>query len=220
MATLVFTEGLWRTGKSHFVRHLKEIQADKAAFLVHDNLNNFKSAAHGPFLIYPSLFHENQVFDGSPIGLKAIADPSLGIYKHAYFNAAYWEAFYRDWIDILKETGDRIIIIYFRPFHSGEQLAFSGIQKYLLESVGSDLMVDVSRCSQRTLTDLHDVYLEIILKLKKKLRRGMQLYQVEYQDADDAVDALRHERFLRIPKESTPKARVRDRRGLRGMRHP
>lgn len=204
MATLVFVEGLWRTGKTNFVRHLKQIQGDKPDFLVHDDLNRFRLVSHAPYLIYPSLFIENQLFDGSPIGLKAIADPSLGIYKHAYVNAEYWDAFFRDWFDMLIATRLRVIVIYFRPFHGGERLAYSGIQQYLMRAAESDLMVDPSKCSLRTLTDLHEVYVQIILKLKKRLRKEMQFYHAEYSDMDDALDALKAEGFLKRAKGSPP----------------
>jgi len=165
-------------------------------FFIHDDLDRFRSVFHGPYLIYPLLFDKNQVFHGSPIGLKAAADSSLGIYRSPGISPEYWDGFFRDWIDVLKRSGHRVIVIYFRPFAGGERFAFSDIQKHLQQSRRGDLMVDANKCSLKKLADLHERYIKIMLKMKRELKQSMQFYHVEYQDMDDAVDALRHEKFL------------------------
>jgi hypothetical protein len=196
MATLVFLEGLWQTGAAQLMNRLKSIQSGNNAFLIHDNLGVFGHARHAPYVIYPLLFRENQVFHGSPIGLKAVSRPSLGIYNRPEISPLYWDEFYRDWIRILKESGHRVIVIYFRPFNSGEVNAFSGIQISLTQEPKEELMVDVQKCSVKKLTELHDLYVGIILEVKRELKKSMQYYQIEYRDVEDAVEALRYEGVL------------------------
>jgi hypothetical protein len=196
MATLVFVEGLWRTGKSHLVRHSKDAQAHKDGLLVHDNLESFRSACHAPYLIFPSLFNQNQVFDGSPIGMKAISDPSLGLYNYPDISPEYWDGFFRDWLRMLREGRHRVIVIYFRPFSDGELMAFSGIQQYAQKSRGTELMIHGRKCSLKRLGALHNRHVEIITSMKRDLGKAMEYYHVEYRDVDDAMDALKHEGLI------------------------
>jgi hypothetical protein len=196
MATLVFVEGLWRTGKSYLVKHLRTMHAEKDGLLVHEGLEIPRSARHAPYLIIPSLFNQNHVFDGSPIGLKAISDPSVGLYNYPDISPEYWDDFFRDWLRMLKEGRHRVIVIYFRPFSGGELTAFSGIQQYAQKSRGTELMVHGRKCSLKRLGALHNRYVEIITSMKQQLGRAMEYYHVEYQDIDDAMDALQHEGLI------------------------
>jgi hypothetical protein len=205
MATMVFVEGLWHTGKSYFLNKLKEITVDDEQLVIHDKPRKYVTVRHAAYLFYPLIYQHNQVFDRSPITTRAISDKNLGIYSSERLSPQYWNEFFSEWVQALKESKHNIIVLYFRPFNSGEVQVFSSIEKHVQSYPKDYLLVDPVLCTAKKLTALHNVYTQIILELKREFKKKFQYYQVEFRDTEDALDALRYEGIV---KEKTPLIKI------------
>jgi hypothetical protein len=196
MPKMVFVEGLWHTGKSYFITRLKEEARNDDSVLIHDAPRRFLTVRHAMYLYYPLIFNQNQVFDRSPITTRAISDQRLGIYESNKLTEAYWSEFYNDWVNAMYSCRHSIVVLYFRPFNSGEVQVFSSIENYIQNYPKDYSLVNPIECTAKRLTQLHEVYMDLILGLKKKMKKKFQFYQVEFRDTNDALDILRYEGVL------------------------
>jgi hypothetical protein len=210
MATMVFVEGLWHTGKSFFLNKVKEVATEEDRLVVHDVPRRFLTVRHAMYLYYPLIYRQNQVFDRSPITTKALSDPNLGIYSSDRITPKYWNEFYQEWVAAIKESQHNVIVLYFRPFNSGEVQVFSSIEKYVQRYPKDYLLVDPRACTAKRLTALHETYVKLLLELKRGIRKKFQYYQIEFRDTEDALEALRYEGVLKdkaplieLPEEDT-----------------
>lgn len=191
MSQIVMVEGLWHTGKSYFLDHVKTI-SKSSNLLVFDNLRSLGSVRHSAYLIYPSLYSDkNQIYDRSPITLKVLS--SLGrAYKHESISPTYWEKFYSEWENQIESNNTQVSVIYFRPFELPSRKIQSSILDYVKSYDKPDLLVDPSYFSESSLNYIHDLFMSEIVKLTSKYKPKFSYHQVEYRDANEAVDILKY----------------------------
>jgi hypothetical protein len=197
MGSLVFVEGLWHTGKSHFINRAKELSQSSDRVAIFDNLRSLGSVRHSSYLIYPQLIkNKNQMFDRSPVTLKVISNKELGLYYNELVTPEYWNIYYDEWINFLKTTNKKIIFIYFRPFHPYKNLLQEEILNYVIGYSKYHLMVDKRLITVNKLIETHELFCQEINNLYKELKSRFTFYQVEYQDTEEALDILKYEKFL------------------------
>ena len=114
---LVFVEGLWHTGKSQFINSVQQIKKSTDKVYIADNLRDLGTVRHATYLLYPQVIKDkNHLYDRSPVTMKVLSDPKLGLYKDEFVNSGYWTQFYAEWIKSIGELNYNIVFIYFRPF--------------------------------------------------------------------------------------------------------
>lgn len=192
--TLVYVEGLWGTGKSYFLNKLKETKKNKN-LLVHDDLRKLNSMRHASYVMYPTIIDSKyQVFDRSPITLKAISDPSFKFYDGREVPSTYWNAYYKEWIKYLKESEFRIIFMYFRPFT--QNIISLDVLNAVKNYDKDRLMVDPIKINMVELEKLHNLYIEIILESYKELKPKSDYYGIEFKDTESAIETLKYENIF------------------------
>lgn len=197
MATMVFVEGLWHTGKSYFLNKLRQEATEEDKLIIHDEPRRYPTVRHAMYLYYPLIYQQNQVFDRSPVTTRSLSDQRLGIYLSDRLSSQYWEEHYRDWILALKDSKHKVLVLYFRPFNSGEREVFSSIENYIQNYPKDYSLVNPALCTAKKLTQLHEVYLGLLLDLKREFKKKFQYYQIEFRDTPDALEALRYEGILK-----------------------
>jgi hypothetical protein len=189
LKNLIFIEGLWHTGKSHFLS-LARGQVDPKHTLIHDNLREFGSVRHASFHIFPKIYSDyNQIFDRSPITLKAIADPIFGLYNYKDVLASYWDKYFNEWIEGLKQLEYNISVIYFLPFSHDNTISDEIIEHIRLYPKNR-LLIKGDDISQRDLVRLNDIYLTCIDIMSKNLGSRFYQYQVDYRNSESASQIL------------------------------
>ena len=197
MKKLIFVEGLWSTGKSYFVNHVKSLLKAEDKVIIYDSvtLRDLESIRHSAYTIYPRVYKKDMMFDRSPVTLRVISDRDIGIYKNPSVSPDYWERYYSEWVESLKELERDITFIYFRPFDSMGHI-HDDVLKYVINYKKSDLMIDLDKLDEKRLTWVHEKTCKEINTLYKNLKPNFDFYQVEFKDTQDAVEVLQYEQFL------------------------
>jgi hypothetical protein len=194
---LVFVEGLWHTGKSHLVQHINETKTPKDNIAVVDNLRNLGTVRHGAYIIYPSLIkNKNHIYDRSPVTMKVISDPQLGLYCNDLISANYWVKYYEEWLKLLQESDYKVTFIYFRPFEQNTYKFQTPILNFVKAYNKTQLLIDNRNLTEDTLIKIHEMFLNRISTLYKHLKSRFDFYQVEYRDEEEALNVLRYEKFM------------------------
>ena len=197
MGSLVFVEGLWHTGKSHFIEKTKELSQTSDKVAIFNNLRSLGAVRHSSYLIYPQIIkNKNQMFDRSPVTLKVISNKNLGLYCNNLVTPEYWNIYYTEWLNYLKTCNKKIIFIYFRPFHHYKNLLQEEIINYVLGYSKRHLMIEKKYVTVDKLIETHNLFCHEINSLYKELKPKFTFYQVEYQDTEEALDILKYEKFL------------------------
>jgi hypothetical protein len=202
--TLVYVEGLWGTGKSHFLSELKKVVNPKKV-KVHDDLRKLNSMRHASYIIYPTAVDSKyQIFDRSPITLKVISNPSLNLYDGREVPSDYWNAYYDEWVTYLKSSLFKTVILYFRPFTEGKNISLEILDK--VKTYDKDrLLINPNRVTLPSLEKLHNLYMETVLETYNTLKPRSMYYGVDFKDADEAIEILRYEDIIETPK--TPRVK-------------
>jgi len=193
----VFVEGLWHTGKSYFVNHVKGLSKITDDVLIPEDLRSLGTVRHSPYLVYPKAHSEvSQLFDRSPVTMKVLADDTLDIYQHELLKKEYWNQFYSEWLSVLKELNQKVVFIYFRPFYEYTSKLHEDILPYVLGYNKSNLSVDITKIDERKLMQVHEIMTQVINSLYKVLRPNFEYYQVEYRDTLEGIEVLKYLKFM------------------------
>lgn len=190
--TLVYVEGLWATGKTHFVSTVKNLN-DNSSLLIHDNAKDFGIVKWAQYEMFPLIFKNNDhLFDQSPVALKAAADTRIDIYNYKHVSPEYWSLFYYEWMKVLKNSKFDIIFLYFRlpSDNNGYKEVLTHVNSY------SNLLVNPRKVSPKVIDSLNDLYLSSILEIFNDIKTRCRYYQLNYRDTEEAIRTLKYEKLL------------------------
>lgn len=194
MRHLIFVEGLWGTGKSYFLRNYAKSITDTNTLLF-DNLRDYGTVRHAAYVIHPNVYKtQNLIFDRSPVTLKVLANSDLDLYTHPTIRRSYWDDFYDDWLNVLREQSGYITFIYFKPFDIYGYLAESVIKR-VLEYDKPNLMINIKKFREIFLHKIHELYIlevEYLSRLMFECNKSLkvQLYPVEFRDEQCAAGVM------------------------------
>lgn len=200
MRNLVFVEGLWHTGKSHFLNQLQSIrQPENENLRITTDIRDLGTIRHAAYSLYPEVYPNfDLVFDRSPVTLKSISNPNLGIYDNYYVNSSYWEEFYNQWVSEMSsliEEDNRILFIYFKPFTKELKIS-NEIVNYIKNYDKSFLMVDKNLITEQKLIELHHIFMVELLNLHHIFKDKFKRYFVEYRDTESALNIMKQENLI------------------------
>lgn len=191
--TLIYVEGLWSTGKTHFISTIKNLN-DNDSLLIHNNSSNFGMVKWAQYEMFPLIFKNNShLFDQSPIMLKVVSDAQLGIYNYKYITPDYWSIFYNEWITALKNSKFDIIFLYFLLPKDDNQT-----YKEVINHVNtySNLLINPRKVSPKILNLMNTMCLQSIVEVIGEMKSRSRYYQINYRDTEEAIKTLTYEKLL------------------------